>query len=246
MITRLDGTRNGAWIAGDNDHQRSTDGAPSRAEVPESVSWPGPVDQLTRMMNDGDAGVAIAAMALQQRKSSGNIARLARDAAYDAEERAQRNELHHMRAAAGARFTAGLLQGGLQLASAATTLASVAPTARAGELQNNLTTMTDGPARTRFIGEKANLDTRAGYLTGAAKGADAGATLGPTLGRLWSENADREAKGASFRGNQAKREIDEQGEQVKESDRSIEKALAFLKEYLATRDAIDAALARRL
>jgi hypothetical protein len=95
---------------------------PATNSSPNNVpALPSPADpQLTALMNggEGDVGAAIAAMVMKTKKELRQSARTSRDAAYAAQESAQRDQLAHMRAAANARLFAGLSSGGAGLASA--------------------------------------------------------------------------------------------------------------------------------
>jgi hypothetical protein len=209
-------------------------------------AWPKPEGILDRMLVDGDIGSAIAALVMKSQKETRANARLARDAAYDAEAISQRQEIQHLRSAAGQRFVSSVLQGGLQLASAGASLAAAAPAARAGQLQGQLgSTMTD-TSRADAILERKGVDETVGMLGGVGKGADAAATIAPAFGKLFADNQDSAAKAAAFRATQAKRTAEGNADSVRDADKSLERTLELLKDYLATRDATQAALVHRI
>jgi hypothetical protein len=209
-------------------------------------AWPKPAATLDRMLVEGDIGSAIAALVMRSQKESRQNARLARDTAYDAEAIAQRQEIQHLRTAAGQRFVSSMLQGGLQLASAGASLAAAAPAARSGQLQSQLGgTMTE-TGRAGAILEKKGLDETVGTLGGIGRGADAAATIAPAFGKLVADNQDSAAKAAAFRATQAKRTAEGNADSVRDADKSLERTLQLLKDYLATRDATQAALVHRI
>jgi hypothetical protein len=174
------------------------------------------VDQLTALMNSGDIGAAIAAMVMQSKKELRQSARTSRDAAYAAQEAAQRQQLAHMRSSAEAKFTAGIVSGGATVLSAASSFTG---------------SVTDGKVAAAF--------------TNGSKAIDGTAKMWSSQHELASSLQDQRAKASGMAAETAERVAESHSDDVKDADESLKKCLEFLKEWLSAKDAARSAAVHR-
>lgn len=181
----------------------------------EPVSVLAPVDVANELVNGEDIGSAIAALVFLSAKERRVNDRVSRDAAYAAEEAANESELQAMDRARRSRMEGGYLKSALQLGGAACSFATAAEPAGRSSWE------------------------------GLGKTCDASTTLSEAVFGAETSLAERDAKEASQAAGQLKRVAESHEEDVRDAGKSMDKALEFLKEWRAARDAaVSAALHR--
>lgn len=198
-----------------------------------------PVDALPAPEALNDVGAQIATLLLLSQKQRRDVARAGRDAAYDALEAAQKEELSEMKSASQARFVTGMTRGAFELGSAGATFASARNEAKVGTYEERLDTRGTKQA---IAGHKAD----GARWQAASKAAEAGGTMASAAGDLVAGTDDRQAKDAAMRADRAKRSAEESQDDLREADESTTKTLAFLKQWTETRDATRLATIHRV
>jgi hypothetical protein len=185
------------------------------------ATLPDATDPLASMVSGGDVGSAIAALVMMTQKEIRKAARQDRDFQYKAQENAQNEQLHAMEKSADAKFIAGLADGGLKLGSAGCSFAS---SANSFELARsaNLTPL-----------NAAKLKLEASNWESSGKGLEAYGVIGSSVGKLVSDEADRDAKAAGNRADTFKRLAEGRADDVHDADKSIDKAVEFLQQWLS-------------
>jgi hypothetical protein len=193
-------------------------------ESPTSVvpTLPDATDPLVGMVTGSDVGSAIAALVMMTQKEIRKAARQDRDLQYKAQENAQNEELNAMEKSADARFIAGIADGGLKLGSAGCSFASSANQFELAKKTPQLSTL-----------DTAKLELDARNWEASGKGLEAYGVIGCSVGKLVSDDADRAAKAAGNRADTSKRLAEGCADDAHDADKSIDKAVEFLQQWLS-------------
>lgn len=212
------------WIDGrpiDANHPLFAPGAtegPAPYEVPEDqrlVQTLPPSDPASVLASGSDVGSTIAVLVFLTQKEQRTNARNSRDAAYAAQDAAEAAELSAMDAEASAKRDAAFIKGAYQIGSGLCSFAAVA-----------------SPKN-----EKA--------WEAESKLVDAESTFACALANHEADDAARDVRAAGQAVGQIKRVAEGYADDVRDAEKSMAKAVDFLKEWRAARDAaISAAIHR--
>lgn len=217
----------------------ATDASSSISTMPDAS------DPLVGMVNSGDIGSSIAALVMMTQKELRKAARQDRDALYKAQENAQREELDSMEDASNAKFIAGLTEGGLKLGSAACSFTSATTSFKSAQEAPQMETLqaqlkANGSLSASDAGTLKTLELNAAdakhttdNLNATSTGLEAYGIIGKAVGGLVSDNAERDAKAAGSRADTFKRLAEGRADDAHDANKSIDKAVEFVQQWLS-------------
>jgi hypothetical protein len=186
------------------------------AEDAERVSTLPASDPTSSLINSGDIGSAIAALVYLTKKEQRENARASRDAAYSAQEAAEKSELAAMDREADAKQVGSFFKAMSQFGSAACSFGAAGSSERAGKWWE-----------------------AAGKTSAAAGGVTEAVT------DFGASKATRDVKAASQQASHFERLGGESDDDVRDAEKSMDKAVDFLKEWRSSKDAATSAAIHR-
>lgn len=230
------------------------------ADVGASAAESSPLLAATNeMLVSGDAGAAIAALAVQMGHAQKQAAKKARAAAECAEDAAQSAQIDALRDKANLMRVQGVVDGAMSIGGAALDLGSNLSTLNAKGLNDDASGIKSGikdstPAMTAAAGRTevaalqrtADASTKAGHWLHAGHDLDAGVKqVADGLFKGAIADDDTDAQVHEQLATRAKRAVDVAMGEVEDAKKLIEKALDFYKEYTGAKNgAVSAAIHR--